>query len=80
MFERITPEEAGIPSAKIQEFISLLERRGASTHSLIMMRGGKILAEYYWKPFNADFCHRMYSSELLLDFFSTRESCRLTIK
>ena len=61
MFEKITPEEAGIPSSKIQEFISLLERRGASTHSMLMMRGGKILAEYYWKPFNADFCHRMYS-------------------
>ena len=61
MFEKITPEEAGIPSSKIQEFISLLERRGASTHSVLMMRGGKILAEYYWKPFNADFCHRMYS-------------------
>ena len=61
MFERITPEEAGIPSAKIQEFISLLEKRGASTHSLLMMRGGKILAEYYWAPFNAEFCHRMYS-------------------
>ncbi|MBQ7387145.1 MAG: serine hydrolase, partial [Clostridia bacterium] len=61
MFEKITPEAAGIPSSKIQEFISLLERRGASTHSLLMMRGGKVLAEYYWAPFNKDFCHRMYS-------------------
>ncbi len=61
MFEKITPEKAGIPSSKIQEFISLLERRGASTHSILMMRGGKILAEYYWAPFDKDFCHRMYS-------------------
>ncbi len=61
MFEKITPEAAGIPSSKIQKFISLLERRGARTHSVLMMRGGKILAEYYWAPFDKDFCHRMYS-------------------
>lgn len=61
MFERITPEAAGIPSDRIQKFISILERRGAATHSVLMMRGGKILAEYYWAPFNKDFCHRMYS-------------------
>lgn len=61
MFEKITPEEAGISSDRIREFISLLERRGAATHSILMMRGGKILTEHYWAPFNADFCHRMYS-------------------
>ena len=61
MFEKITPEAAGIPSDRISKFISLLERRGAATHSMLMMRGGKILAEYYWAPFNKDFCHRMYS-------------------
>ena len=61
MFEKITPEAAGIPSESIEKFISLLERRGAATHSMLMMRGGKILAEYYWAPFNKDFCHRMYS-------------------
>ena len=61
MFERISPEAAGIPSAKVSEFISLLERRGLVTHSVLMMKGDNIFAEYYWKPFDADFCHRMYS-------------------
>ncbi len=61
MFERITPEEAGISSDKVAEYISRLERRGAATHSLLMMKGDKIFAEYYWAPFNKDFKHRMYS-------------------
>ena len=61
MFERITPEEAGISSARIADFISMLERRGLATHSLLMMKGDKLFAEYYWAPFDQNFCHRMYS-------------------
>ena len=61
MFERITPEEAGISSDRIAEYIARLERRGATTHSVLMMKGDKIFAEYYWAPFHKDFLHRMYS-------------------
>lgn len=61
MFERITPEAAGISSQRVADFVSLLERRGLATHSVLMMKGDRIFAEYYWAPFNADFCHRMYS-------------------
>ncbi len=61
MFERITPEEAGISSDSIRRFISILEKRGAATHSILMMRHGKILTEHYWAPFHKDFLHRMYS-------------------
>ena len=61
MFEKITPEQAGISSRRIADYISVLERRGFATHSLLMMKGDKIFAEYYWAPFHKDFCHRMYS-------------------
>ena len=61
MFERITPEQAGISSRKVAEYIAMLERRGLATHSVLMMKGDKIFAECYWAPFNKDFCHRMYS-------------------
>ena len=61
MFERITPEKAGIPSKYVCQFINTLEKRGLAMHSVLMMRGNDIFAEYYWKPFNKDFCHRMYS-------------------
>ena len=61
MFDKITPEEAGISSKQITEFISKINKRGASTHGLLFMKGDKIFAEAYWAPFNKDFCHRMYS-------------------
>ena len=61
MFEKITPEAAGIPSEKIEEYIKTLEKRGAAMHSLLIMRNGKIVSENYWAPFDKDFCHRMYS-------------------
>ena len=61
MFERISPEAAGISSDKIVKFINKLEQRGAIMHSLLIMRHGRILTENYWAPFDKDFCHRMYS-------------------
>ena len=61
MFEKITPEQAGISSEKVIKFIEKLEKRGARTHAILFMKGDKIFAEGYWKPFHQDFCHRMYS-------------------
>lgn len=61
MFEKISPEQAGISSKVITAFIKRLEKRGAAMHSFLFMRGDKIFAEGYWKPFHRDFCHRQYS-------------------
>ena len=61
MFNIITPEQAGISSKYIKKFIETLNRRGLVTHSVLMMKGTDIFAEYYWAPFTADTCHRMYS-------------------
>ncbi len=61
MFEKITPEQAGISSKTVMEFIEKLEKRGAATHGLLFMKGDKIFTEAYWTPFHKDFCHRMYS-------------------
>lgn len=61
MFNKITPEQAGISSRYIKKFIEALNRRGLATHSVLLMRGNNIFAEYYWAPFKADTPHRMYS-------------------
>lgn len=61
MFERISPEEAGVKSEHIKEYISLLNRRSMPMHSVLMMKGDKLFAEYYWAPFTKDTIHRMYS-------------------
>ena len=61
MFEKITPEQAGISSKTVIKFIKKLEKRGAATHGVLFMKGDKIFTEAYWKPFHKDFIHRMYS-------------------
>ena len=61
MFEKITPEQAGISSKTVIKFINKLEKRGAATHGMLFMKGDKIFTEAYWKPFHKDFIHRMYS-------------------
>lgn len=61
MFEKITPEAAGLSSDKILKFIDRIEKRNAIMHSLFIARGGKVLTEHYWAPFDENFCHRMYS-------------------
>jgi len=61
MFEKVTPEQVGISSAKVKKYVSLLERAHLSTHNLILIRHGKVFYENYWEPFHKDFAHRMYS-------------------
>lgn len=61
MFETITPEQSGISSANILEFMQSLDRYGLATHSMIMARGNQIFHECYYAPFHKDFKHRMYS-------------------
>ncbi len=61
MFKKITPEQAGISSKYVKKFVETLNRRGLVTHSVLLMKGDDIFAEYYWAPFTADTCHRMYS-------------------
>ena len=61
MFKNITPEKAGISSAKVLEFYKHLEKMDLSTHSVIMAKGDNIFSEVYWAPFHKDFKHRLYS-------------------
>ena len=55
------PENLGIPSEAILNFIEHLERRKLCIHSFLIMRHGEIAAEGYYPPFKADTLHRMYS-------------------
>ena len=61
MFEKITPEQAGISSRQVSKFLSRCHRNGLTMHSVLMMKGDKLFAECYWAPFDKDFNHRMYS-------------------
>ena len=61
MFEKITPEQAGISSSEVERFINYLNDNSLATHSLLLMKGDKLFTEAYWKPFDKDYCHRQYS-------------------
>jgi CubicO group peptidase (beta-lactamase class C family) len=56
-----TPEEAGIPSSAIIDFLQRLEDNRLCMHSFLLLRHGKVISEGYWKPFHAEKKHRMYS-------------------
>lgn len=45
----------------IREYIEVLERASLSMHSMIIEKGGDIVFEHYWEPFDENFLHRMYS-------------------
>ena len=60
-FEHVTPESTGISSHLISECIRSLDKNLVPMHSLLIMRSGKLITEAYWKPWNRDRLHRMYS-------------------
>ena len=43
MFNKITPEKAGIPSQNILDFINTLNSYQINTHSIIMAKGKDII-------------------------------------
>lgn len=61
MFEKITPEQAGISSKNVLKFFRSMEKHGVVMHSMLLMKGDKLFAEGYYAPFDVNFCHRMYS-------------------
>ena len=61
MFEKVAPEEVGIPSQCIFDYLKKLEDAELSVHDMIIVRHGKICFENYWEPFSVSYLHRMYS-------------------
>lgn len=56
-----TPEQKGISSEHLLEYILYLEQNQMSMHDVIIMRGNDVVFEKYWAPFHKDFLHRQYS-------------------
>jgi CubicO group peptidase (beta-lactamase class C family) len=57
-----TPEEAGISSRDILNFVEALEEaQPDAIHSVMLRRHGKIVAEGWWAPYNPDSKHLLWS-------------------
>lgn len=59
--QHITPEEAGISSKHILECLDAEKRNGTELHSFMFLRHGKVFAEGYYKPYNKNSRHSMFS-------------------
>lgn len=57
----MTPENVGISSIKIENFIKKLNCLGFAMHSVLMSVDGNICYEAYWKPYTKDSLQRMNS-------------------
>ena len=60
-FEYRLPEQEGLASEKVIEFIDFIKRTRINLHSFMLLRHGKVLAEAYYKPFDKDTKRRLYS-------------------
>jgi CubicO group peptidase (beta-lactamase class C family) len=58
---RTSPESQGISSSAIRGFIKAANESGVQWHSFMLVRHGKVVAEAWWKPFEPQFKHTLYS-------------------
>jgi CubicO group peptidase (beta-lactamase class C family) len=66
---RSIPEEQGVSSSAILNFLNEIEQQKLELHGLIIMRHGHVIAEGWWKPYQPKIPHVAYS--LTKSFTST---------
>ena len=57
----LTPEDAGVSSRVIGEFLEEIEKTGTEIHSFMVIRHNKVAAECFRAPFTPERPHTMYS-------------------
>ncbi len=58
---RSTPELQGVPSAAIRDFIAAADQDIDGMHSFMLVRHGHVIAEGWWRPYDAQTPHMFYS-------------------
>ena len=58
---RSTPSAQRVDARGLLAFIDVAERDGLGLHSLMVVRGGHVVAEGWWSPYSADRVHLAYS-------------------
>jgi CubicO group peptidase (beta-lactamase class C family) len=58
---RATPESQGVSSASIAKFIQAADEKVNSMHSFMLLRHGKVIAEAWWTPEDANKPHVLWS-------------------
>ena len=61
-FPRASPESQGIPSDAIRQLaIAVSKEAHVSWHSFMLIRHGNLVAEGWWKPYQPEYVHTLYS-------------------
>ena len=58
---RSTPEQQGIDSAAVAEFVAALDTEIEDVHGLMILRHGHVVAEGWWAPYRPEFIHSLFS-------------------
>ena len=59
--EHCTPEEVGVNSSAITSFIEEINEKKLGLHSFTVVRHDKVCAQGFFKPYNKDIPHVLYS-------------------
>ncbi|WP_148709081.1 serine hydrolase domain-containing protein [Falsibacillus albus] len=58
---RSSPEEQGVSSKAISQFLDNIQEEKHELHSLMILRHGHVITEGWWNPFNSDNEHALFS-------------------
>ncbi len=58
---RTSPEQQGIASAAILQFVEALESQVHEIHSFMLLRHGSVIAEGWWSPYGREYPHTLFS-------------------
>ena len=58
---RSTPEQQGIASAAVADFVAALDTEIEDVHGLMVLRHGHVVAEGWWAPYRPEFIHALFS-------------------
>jgi CubicO group peptidase (beta-lactamase class C family) len=59
---RSTPEQQGISSTAIQNFLDAVSKSKQEFHSLMILRHGHVVAEGWWAPYSSEHRQQLYSA------------------
>jgi len=58
---RLTPEQQGIASSAVDQFVTSLESQVHDLHSFMLVRHGHVVAGGWWSPYKREYPHMLYS-------------------
>ncbi len=58
---RSLPEQQGVASSAILQFVEALESQMQEVHSFMLLRHGHVVADGWWSPYRAEYPHLLFS-------------------